>query len=289
MGFDDARHVGLFLQAEGVLDRKQHQRARVCRENRPRHQRFVRRSADDEDLSAILAERTVEPGALMFAGTPLLIAIGFLYLTDLDAPVDVMAVPPALRVGMSWVVLVARAWSEYWSARWKWPSCCSNSSTRMPRMPLAASTSRNPWGMVREILAEDHRLMPPGLQAEQAQHVVEGKLRYTPRLGSAPAGTTHRRLRPSTWSMRMPPAWARLARSIYIGPEAMLTQAPGRERGDAPVLSVAVHHVRRCADAQRSEQFALAAPGLAATAVGADGKVGDQTDACQLRAATRAR
>ena len=71
-----------------------------------------------------------------------------------------------------------------------------------------------------------------------------------------------------------------------VGPEhfderakAVAHQAFGRKRGNAPALAGAVENVRRRADGEDGEQFVLATPGLAATAVGADRQVGDQANA----------
>ena len=52
------------------------------------------------------------------------------------------------RVGRSWVLLVASAPSGQCRGAMKWPCCCSNSRTRMPRMPRSASVSRSPGGTV---------------------------------------------------------------------------------------------------------------------------------------------
>ena len=62
-------------------------------------------------------------------------------------------------------------------------------------------------------------------------------------------------------------------------------QANGRKRGQPPVLAVALHEVRRRADSQAQQRFALPAPALAAAGIRADGKVADQAYAHARRAA----
>ncbi len=83
-----------------------------------------------------------------------------------------------------------------------------------------------------------------------------------------------------TWSIRRPPAWAKLARSISMNARKPLrTRAFGGKRRDAPALAGAVENVRWRANGEGGEQFVLAAPGLAATAIGTNGQVGDQANA----------
>ncbi len=64
-----------------------------------------------------------------------------------------------------------------------------------------------------------------------------------------------------------------------VGAEAVLTQALRREGGDAPVLPLAIEHVRWRTDSDPGQQLVLTRPGLAAGAIGAHGQVGDQADA----------
>ncbi|MNO88457.1 hypothetical protein D3C76_799070 [compost metagenome] len=61
--------------------------------------------------------------------------------------------------------------------------------------------------------------------------------------------------------------------------KAIAHQAFGGEGGNAPTLARAVENVRWRANGEGGEQFVLATPGLAATAIGTHGQVGNQANA----------
>ena len=117
-----------------------------------------------------------------------------------------------------------------------------------------------------------------------------GSGRRRPRPLSAPAGIQNRRNRPMTWSTRD------AARRPEAGPDgadpgvvAGRPQPPGVERGEAPVLPLAVEVVGRGADPHAERHRVLPQPGVGAAGIDADGQVLHQVDARRRPAPAGAR
>ena len=76
------------------------------------------------------------------------------------------------------------------------------------------------------------------------------------------------------------------------GFKSQRTKGARRQRGQSPVLSLAVEHVRRGADVEPAQQFLWRAPGVAALRVHSHGEIGDNPDrhraACFLLRGLRA-
>ena len=202
---------------------------------------------------------------------------------ELRAPVDVAPAPPAgdgrqiVRAGHRRRAAASSAAAgvkrSARRARTTARACPSTPASLQPVLEALRHACRDPRrARSRRCRCDFQRDQPQQVVAREAQI---GAVRRRARRPAPPRAACS----PMAWSMRTPPAWRSAARSISMKAAKPCCCSPRGENAVMPQSwPVAAQQVGRRADRQPDQHLLLAAPGMAAAAIGADREIGDQAD-----------